>query len=259
MSVWNQVAKEYGSVGPNYWNWFGQKLVDFAELEVGNRILDIGCGRGASLFPAAKVVGSSGFVHGIDLSEKMIEYTQIENPFSTVQLSHGDLQVVNNQEESYDNILCGFGLGYFEANPIYYDIVKKNLKKGGSISFSVWTHQEDQTWMNELVQNFLPPPKPHKTSHDMTTSDGLQNLLNERGFICDKINMVEQVFVFESPEVWWSDLKTTAVKHIMDLIEEKHMLADFKEKALKEVVQFQVDHKIHIKRQALLVRVKDRG
>ena len=35
--------------------------------------MDIGCGRGAVLFPVATAVGNAGHVVGIDLSRRMIE------------------------------------------------------------------------------------------------------------------------------------------------------------------------------------------
>ena len=41
----------------------------------GERVLDIGCGRGAATFALAAAVGATGSVTGIDLSVGMIEAT----------------------------------------------------------------------------------------------------------------------------------------------------------------------------------------
>ena len=53
--------------GPDYWDYFGTRLVERAAIPQGARILDIGCGTGSSLFPAAERTGSSGYAMGIDI------------------------------------------------------------------------------------------------------------------------------------------------------------------------------------------------
>jgi len=51
----------------NYWEYFGARLVEHAAIYPGAFLLDVGCGTGSSLFPAAKKTGSRGFTHGIDI------------------------------------------------------------------------------------------------------------------------------------------------------------------------------------------------
>ena len=51
-----------------FWEWYGQQTVSRLRLEAGAKILDVCCGSGASAIPAAKAVGSNGFVLGVDLA-----------------------------------------------------------------------------------------------------------------------------------------------------------------------------------------------
>lgn len=53
--------------GPDYWDYFGARLVEQAGVQPGFRILDIGCGAGPSLFPAAQKTGPRGIATGIDI------------------------------------------------------------------------------------------------------------------------------------------------------------------------------------------------
>lgn len=53
--------------GPDYWDYFGVKLVEGAAVPPGAKILDLGCGEGSSLFPAAEQAGLSGYAVGIDI------------------------------------------------------------------------------------------------------------------------------------------------------------------------------------------------
>lgn len=53
--------------GPDYWDYFGLRLAEQAAIPPGARVLDVGCGTGSSLFPAAEAAGTSGYATGIDI------------------------------------------------------------------------------------------------------------------------------------------------------------------------------------------------
>jgi len=53
--------------GPDYWDYFGVKLVEISAIPSESEVLDVGCGTGSSLFPAAEITGSKGHVVGIDI------------------------------------------------------------------------------------------------------------------------------------------------------------------------------------------------
>lgn len=50
VDLYNQVAADYGQMGPKILEHFGQRLVHMAGVYSNSRILDIASGRGASLF-----------------------------------------------------------------------------------------------------------------------------------------------------------------------------------------------------------------
>jgi O-methyltransferase/aklanonic acid methyltransferase len=53
--------------GPDYWDYFGVRLIEHAEIPSGAKVLDLGCGTGSSLFPATKKAGAHGYAAGIDI------------------------------------------------------------------------------------------------------------------------------------------------------------------------------------------------
>ena len=55
--VFDRAASLYGGV--RYFPILGQWLVDLAEVPAGARVLDVACGQGAVLIPAARQVGRS--------------------------------------------------------------------------------------------------------------------------------------------------------------------------------------------------------
>jgi ubiquinone/menaquinone biosynthesis C-methylase UbiE len=52
--------------------------VEWADLQPGESVLDVGYGRGASLFPAAERVGPNGRVLGVDLSAEMVDLLRVD-------------------------------------------------------------------------------------------------------------------------------------------------------------------------------------
>jgi ubiquinone/menaquinone biosynthesis C-methylase UbiE len=59
-AMWNRSAPTFDQVGPRVFADLGRQLVEFAQIDPGTEVLDIACGRGAILFPAARQVGASG-------------------------------------------------------------------------------------------------------------------------------------------------------------------------------------------------------
>lgn len=65
---WSQPIGPTGEVGDvDYWDYWGARFAALAEVRHGARILDVGCGTGASLFPAALGAGPTGRATGIEL------------------------------------------------------------------------------------------------------------------------------------------------------------------------------------------------
>ena len=69
MDIWSKPAGMSGPDGPDYWAYFGSRFVERAAIGPGSSVLDVGCGTGSSLFPAAERVGPGGRVVGIDICE----------------------------------------------------------------------------------------------------------------------------------------------------------------------------------------------
>ena len=65
--IWSRPVSVSDLDGPDYWGYFGVRLVEHAAIPPGAKVLDVGCGTGSSLFPAEKKTGASGHATGIDI------------------------------------------------------------------------------------------------------------------------------------------------------------------------------------------------
>jgi ubiquinone/menaquinone biosynthesis C-methylase UbiE len=68
--IWSRPIGVSDSGNPNYWEYFGARLVELANIQPGEKVLDVGCGTGSSLFPAADKVGGRGYAAGIDICKR---------------------------------------------------------------------------------------------------------------------------------------------------------------------------------------------
>ena len=78
IDVFDRAAGVYDRLGVAYFSAFGARLAEIVAPAPGQRVLDLGCGRGAVLFPSARAVGSSGHVLGIDAAPNMVSLTAAE-------------------------------------------------------------------------------------------------------------------------------------------------------------------------------------
>ena len=72
VALWERAAATYETEVP-YFTLMGERVVAHAALAPGEEVLDVACGKGAALLPAAVAVGAAGHVIGIDIVPAMVD------------------------------------------------------------------------------------------------------------------------------------------------------------------------------------------
>ncbi|GAB3735378.1 methyltransferase domain-containing protein [Amycolatopsis oliviviridis] len=158
--LFDRTAKTYDALGVDFFGVFAKELLDRVGLVPGERVLDVGCGRGAVLFPAAELVGPDGSVLGIDLSAEMIERTakDIEDRGTHVSVSLMDAQEPTLPEASFDALLASFVV-FFLPDPVAaLRSWHRLLRPGGRIGVTTFG-ADDPRWaaVREVFKPFVPP------------------------------------------------------------------------------------------------------
>jgi ubiquinone/menaquinone biosynthesis C-methylase UbiE len=228
IKLWNKVAENFGKSGPKYWDRFGERLVELSDVKKGNNVLDIGMGRGSSLFPAAKKIGITGKAIGIDLSEVMVMKTQqkiIEYNLKNVEVFQLDAEELEFSDACFDNIIFGFGIGHIVNEDKNVKNVLRMLKENGQLSLSLWGIQKDQKWLTDIVEQFLPPKNTEKNDSKRNSNLQLNTVENVIDFL-ESFNLKEIEVIEENNEVvyrdkdqWWKEMWNNAVRNIIERIE----------------------------------------
>ena len=117
---------------------FGQAMLEAARLQPGERVLDVGCGRGASTVEAAESVAPSGLVVGVDISATMLQAAQARSAAAglhNVELLEADAQVHAFDPGSFDVVISQFGVMFFDDPQAAFANLARALRPGGRLHF----------------------------------------------------------------------------------------------------------------------------
>ncbi|GGQ86295.1 class I SAM-dependent methyltransferase [Couchioplanes azureus] len=153
-NAFNAAAASYDRMGVQFFAPMGQRLVEHAAPAAGQRVLDIGCGRGACLFPAAAAVGPSGQVLGIDIAPAMIDEAALEiarqRLSATVKVRVMDGEDPDLPAHSFDVITGSYSVIFMPDAPAAVARYARLLSPGGRLAFTSPVFTDD-------TFPFLPP------------------------------------------------------------------------------------------------------
>jgi len=124
-------------------------LLALANLQSGERVLDVACGTGLVTFPAAAAVGSQGRVVGTDLSQEMINRSCEDaerRGVSNVAFERMDAEELTFEPNSFDAVLCALGLMYVPDAPKALGEMRRVLSPGGRAVAAVWGARSRCGW-----------------------------------------------------------------------------------------------------------------
>lgn len=254
--MWDKVAHDFGKIGPAYWSYFGSRLVELSSIRSGARILDIGIGRGASLFPAVKKAGKDGYVIGIDFSEVMVSETYndiLAADIHNAEVKKMNAESLNFDDNLFDNVICGFGIGYLLHSESKLNGVIRVLKSGGQAGFSIWAEQKDQEWLTGIVGKYLhtgPQTQNNSRRQEIPRFDNVDDvskILKNSGFINVRVHEENSDVVYKDKEEWWREMWANAARGVFEQIEGlgSDKLQEFRADIFDELVKFDRGDGLH--------------
>jgi SAM-dependent methyltransferase len=167
---WNEVA------GPRWIARAGlqeARNVEVAHLlqreaapQPGERVLDIGCGTGATAIPFAQAVAPGGHVTGIDISEPMLgqaRHNIATAGMQNITLVQADAQVHRFPADSFDLLISRFGVMFFADPVTAFTNLFAGLRRAGRLCMAVWASMaENAHWQIpfEIAVKQLGAPAP---------------------------------------------------------------------------------------------------
>jgi SAM-dependent methyltransferase len=191
---WNEDAAAWHYWGPTLQSWFGgvtQRMLDLAQIGLGQRVLDIAAGAGEPALSAAERVGPQGSVLATDLSENIIRFAQQiadERHLQNFETRVMDGENLDLPDASFDAVLCRYGLMYMPDRQRALTEWRRVLKPGGRVVVAVFSTPDKNGWgavpisiIRKRAQ--LPPPLPGQPGPFSLGGEGvLEGAFRQAGF-----------------------------------------------------------------------------
>jgi SAM-dependent methyltransferase len=189
-ATFDAIADDYDQSGVPFFGPTAEGLVEVLEPRLGDRVLDIGCGRGAATSLLARAVLPAGAVDAIDISPAMVEHTRA---FLAAQGYDARAEVMDAAnptlpESSYDLIASSLVLFFLPDPGAALARWVELLTPGGRIGLATFG-EEHPAWsaVNDLFRPWLPPamldPKAVGPDAPFASDAGMEALLHEAGAI----------------------------------------------------------------------------
>jgi SAM-dependent methyltransferase len=131
----------------------GAALLARAAYQPGERVLDLGCGGGATTLAIAERVGPAGAALGLDVAPMLVERARqrAAGAGSTARFVCADAATAKLDTPPFDRLFSRFGSMFFEAPVAAFQNLKAMLKPGARIDLAVWAAPRDNLWMMEVM------------------------------------------------------------------------------------------------------------
>jgi ubiquinone/menaquinone biosynthesis C-methylase UbiE len=125
----------------------GDVLLQRADARVGQAVLDVGCGCGATSIALAHRVAPSGHVLGIDVSAPMLERARQLKPAKLpIEFALADA-TTHPFERGWADLLCSrFGVMFFAEPVRSFENLRRGLRAGARVVFTCWREFQKNTW-----------------------------------------------------------------------------------------------------------------
>jgi SAM-dependent methyltransferase len=141
-----------------------QPLLDAAGLEPGMSVLDLGSGTGEPALSAARRVGPTGRVAGIDLVAEMAASARRRTAIAGLEGLHftaADMTALPFAAQSFDAVICRFGIMFVPALEAALAEIARVLRPGRRAALMVWGPLADNALFDIIdaaVREVLGPP-----------------------------------------------------------------------------------------------------
>lgn len=248
---WARYIDPSGQPGSNYWDFFAERLAQYAALQEGQMILDLGTYDGNVLFKAMRRIRGVGYGVGGDIYyggfQDGVAGAQARGWEDRVVFVQSDANALTFGSEVFDTVLANF-IGWddvFDFERMEFICpdrmmaeIYRVLKPGGQVGFGGWVEQRDLDWIIHEFETYLPAGEEKYTCYGRENPEGQQIVLNSAGFEDIRVHLVKADFLSPDMDSWWRQMRRTVQAYYRQ-INDPPILESFKEQVFGDLQAYQ--------------------
>lgn len=191
-----QAARFVGSIPENYDRCLGPVLFADWAVNVASQVaeagpksvLELAAGTGIVTRALRDELAIDCQLVATDLNPPMLEVARKKfRSDEFVQFEQADATALQYDDDSFDYVICQFGVMFFPDKKSSHSDVLRVLKPGGTYLFTLWDSFEANTFaglIHETIARFFPddPPGFYKVPYGYHDADEIKGLASAAGF-----------------------------------------------------------------------------
>ena len=190
-------------------------IVEKADLQPGQVVLDVAAGPGDLGFRVARQVGDGGRVISTDFAPEMVAAAhRIGDGLGLANVEYRvlDAERMDLDDDSVDAAVCRWGYMLMADPAAALSESRRVLRDGGPLAFAVWASPERNPWaalpaMTLVQRGHLPPPEPGAPGiFAMADPDRIRALVAGAGFGEPELEEIAFDFRYADFDDFWDVL-----------------------------------------------------
>jgi ubiquinone/menaquinone biosynthesis C-methylase UbiE len=262
-TTWNESADIYVRL-MELLQPYGVELLNRIKVNPRESVLDIGTGPGEPAMTISQLVGASGHITGIDLSEKMVELAKERSrsrKLSNLTFQVMDAEKLSFPDNTFDVALSRFGFQIFTDPEKAAKESYRVLKPDGRFGVIVWSTGDKVPFLHVLVGPMLEFATPDETGYlptpyELGGSGEMAAFLGKIGFRDIREEIIQEIMRFRDEDEYLEImLKGTPIGHSL-LEEDQNVRKEVLLKTRKNLEKWKSANGIELPSECVLVTAK---
>ena len=222
-AVYDAAAVAYEDASRDFWQYLSTRMIDRLEVGAGDRILDVPCGTGPSLVPAARRAGDDGCVIGVDYATQMLAIARdrVRDDGADVALQVGDLTKPAVRAGHFDAVACVLGIFFVDDMPLAARAMYDLLRPGGALGVAVFGERFFDPMRDVFVAavaGVAPDLSVVEPWRRADTLDVFQAIFTDAGLGHVTIETDDDAIPLPAPADWWRIVMGSGLRRTVDAL-----------------------------------------
>lgn len=137
-------------LGPLIFEPYALDLAQRLAAMTGGTLLEIAAGTGIVTRALARTLSASVAITASDLNQAMLDFAAKRSDAERIAWRQADAQQLPFADQSFDAVVCQFGVMFFPDRRAAYREARRVLKPGGRFLFNIWDRIEENEFADAV-------------------------------------------------------------------------------------------------------------